>query len=64
VKVATVGHATADFYAEIRLELKSQGTPIPSNDTWIAAMTRQHQLPLLSQDHHFDQVKDIHRILF
>ena len=64
VQVATAGHTTAQSYAEIRLELKKQGSPIPSNDTWIAAMARQHQLPLLSQDRHFDQVKDLRRIAF
>jgi tRNA(fMet)-specific endonuclease VapC len=64
VQVATAGHATAQSYAEICLELKKQGSPIPSNDTWIAAMARQHQLPLLSQDRHFDQVKGLRRIAF
>ena len=52
---------TAAKYAEVRLELKRLGTPIPSNDMWIAALCRQHGLPLLSQDRHFDSVKGLRR---
>ena len=49
-------------YAAIRLELKRTGTPIPANDAWIAALCRQHGLPLLSRDTHFDAVKGIRRV--
>jgi len=64
VKVGLINHQTAKATAEIRLELKKQGTPIPSNDTWIAAQARQHGLPVLSNDTHFDQVKKLKRIGF
>jgi len=63
-KVAMVNHQTAKDYADIRLELKKGGTPIPSNDTWIAALARQHGLPVLSNDHHFDRVEKLKRIPF
>jgi tRNA(fMet)-specific endonuclease VapC len=53
---------TTAHYAEIRLELKQTGTPIPSNDLWIAALCRQHRMPLLSRDRHFDVVNGIRRI--
>ena len=36
--------------------LKQSGRPLPSNDLWIAALARQHRLPLLSRDGHFDFV--------
>lgn len=36
--------------------------PIPGNDFWIAALMRQHALPLLSQDRHFDFVSGIRRV--
>lgn len=55
---------TAVYYAEIRRELKQAGTPIPWHDVWIAAIVRQHQLPILSRDVHFDWVKGIRRISF
>jgi tRNA(fMet)-specific endonuclease VapC len=43
-------------------ELKRAGTPIPTNDLWIAALCRQHDLPLLSRDRHFDRVPGLRRI--
>jgi len=53
---------TAERYAEIRHELKSEGTPIPTNDLWIAALARQHQLPIATRDAHFRVVRGL-RIL-
>lgn len=64
VEIATVMRKTANAYADIRLELKRQGNPIPSNDTWIAALALRHSLPILSYDAHFDAVKEIRRIAF
>jgi tRNA(fMet)-specific endonuclease VapC len=60
--VLEVGEETSLRYADIRVELKRAGTPIPANDTWIAALCRQHALPLMSQDKHFDFVTGIHRL--
>ena len=51
-----VGLATARYYAEIRRELRTLGKPIPSNDLWIAALAREHRLPLVSLDQHFEAV--------
>ncbi len=47
---------TAHQYAEIFVALRAQGTPIPTNDLWIAALARQHRLPLLTFDTHFAAV--------
>ncbi len=63
-EIAAVTSATADAYADIRLELKRLGTPIPPNDAWIAALAHQHGLPVLSNDTHFDVVAGIRRIAF
>jgi tRNA(fMet)-specific endonuclease VapC len=49
-------------YAEITLELKRKGKPIPTNDIWIAALCRQHSFPLLSRDRHFDLVAGNKRV--
>jgi len=46
----------------IRLQLASAGTPIPMNDLWIAAIARQHKLPVISRDAHFDHVAGLTRI--
>ena len=63
-EIAAVTSATADAYADIRLELKRLGHPIPPNDAWIAALARQHALPVLSNDTHFDVVDGVRRIAF
>ncbi|MGH9529586.1 MAG: type II toxin-antitoxin system VapC family toxin [Terriglobales bacterium] len=60
--VLDANEPTTRHYAEITLELKRKGTPIPTNDIWIAALCRQHSLPLLSRDRHFDLVPGIKRI--
>ena len=61
-QILDVDEQTTIFYSAVRRELKKAGTPIPSNDIWIAALCRQHSLPLLSRDHHFDAVSGIIRI--
>jgi predicted nucleic acid-binding protein len=33
-----------------------RGTPIPTNDIWIAALAMQHGLPLYTRDAHFSSV--------
>jgi len=59
--VLDIGIETARHYAAIRLELKGAGKPIPSNDVWIAALSRQHALPVMSRDAHFDFVGGLRR---
>ena len=54
--------STIEHYADIRIELRRAGTPIPANDIWIAALVRQHDLPILSLDRHFDKIKGLLRI--
>ena len=61
-RVLDVNEETAMGYAWIRVQLKDAGTPIPSNDAWIAALCRQHSLPILSRDRHFDLVPDVRRL--
>ena len=64
LQIASVNRDTANFYAQIRLELKHAGTPIPSNDTWIAALAKQYDSPVQSNDLHFDCLSGIRRIAF
>ncbi len=56
VSLLAVDEETAEFYAEILIGLKSQGTPIPTNDIWIAAVAFQHGLKLFTRDRHFRHV--------
>ncbi len=50
---------TAERYAQIRRELKIAGTPIPTNDLWIAALARQHRMRLVTRDGHFRAVQGL-----
>jgi predicted nucleic acid-binding protein len=59
--VLAVTAETAASYATLRVGLKQQGTPIPANDAWIAALALQHKLPVLSRDRHFDAVAEVRR---
>jgi tRNA(fMet)-specific endonuclease VapC len=60
--VLNITDETTIHYAEVRLDLKRIGRPIPMNDVWIAALCRQHELPILSRDQHFDVVPRIKRL--
>ena len=61
-RVLDIDELTTFPYSAVRAELKKAGTPIPANDVWIAALCRQHSLPLLSRDRHFDAVPGIKRL--
>jgi predicted nucleic acid-binding protein len=60
-RILDVDERTTIAYAAVRLELKKAGTPIPSNDVWIAALCRQHSPPVVSRDLHFDAVPGLRR---
>uniref|UniRef100_Q02BQ0 Ribonuclease VapC n=1 Tax=Solibacter usitatus (strain Ellin6076) TaxID=234267 RepID=Q02BQ0_SOLUE len=61
-RVLNVDDATAAEYAILRSELKRGGSPIPANDVWIAALARQHSMPVISRDEHFDFVPKLKRL--
>jgi tRNA(fMet)-specific endonuclease VapC len=63
-EILPVTDTTASHYADLRIHLKSAGTPIAANDLWIAALTLEHQLPLLSNDAHFDLIPALLRLSF
>jgi len=48
--------ATADRFGRIAAALRRQGTPIPTNDIWIAAQVMEAGADLLSSDSDFDAV--------
>jgi tRNA(fMet)-specific endonuclease VapC len=53
---------TTRHYASLFRQLRAQGTPIPTNDLWIAALAIQHDLILLSRDEHFRHLPQIERL--
>jgi predicted nucleic acid-binding protein len=61
-QVLDIDERTSRHYAQLRLELKKQGKPIPANDLWIAALCRQYSFDVLSRDRHFDSVPGVKRL--
>ena len=58
-RILDVTQQTAEIYADIRLQLREDGSPIPENDVWIAALVREVAQPLLSRDAHFRHVRGL-----
>lgn len=56
VEVAQIGKTTSDRYSRIAAQLKRNGTPIPSNDIWIAAQTMEYGAELITSDRHFNKI--------
>jgi len=56
VVVHPIDEGTADFYASVLNDLRAAGTPIPTNDIWIAAVAFQHGYKIYSKDNHFNLV--------
>ncbi len=64
VRVVSLDEGTADRYAAIVHSLRTAGTPIPTNDVWIAASVMQHGPRLVTLDEHFRKVSQILVLLF
>lgn len=62
VRVLFPDEQTTFHYATIQHQLRSQGTPIPTNDMWVAALVIQHGLHLCSRDGHFDHLPQVPRV--
>lgn len=62
VQVLWPDEQTTQHYGLVYLQLKKQGTPVPSNDIWIGALAIQHHLVLASRDGHFEKLPQIVRI--
>lgn len=53
---------TTHHYAAVFRQLRRQGTPIPTNDLWIAALVLQHGLVLCARDRHFQRLPQITQV--
>ena len=63
VEELPVDREVARIYAEIMTELKKDGTPLPTNDVWIAATSARAGAPLLTFDEHFRAIGRVGTIL-
>ena len=59
VQVIYADDQTTHHYASLYRQLRRQGTPIPTNDIWIAALVLQHGLTLHARDRHFDHLPQL-----
>jgi len=62
VEVLYADAQTTHIYAETFARLRRNGTPIPTNDLWIAALAIQHSIPLCSRVAHFEKLPQIARL--
>jgi tRNA(fMet)-specific endonuclease VapC len=62
VAVLYADDQTSYHYASAYRQLRVQGTPIPTNDLWVAALVLQHNLRLHDRDPHFDHLPQIVRL--
>ena len=62
VDVVFADETTPHHYARLVFQLRRQGTPISTNDIWIAASAIQYDLTLYSRDVHFNHVPQIPRV--
>ena len=52
----TINAQTAKEYSTIYKHLRQQGTPIPTNDMWIAAIANQLDAAVFTYDDHFRKI--------
>jgi tRNA(fMet)-specific endonuclease VapC len=56
IDVLMLDDAASMIYADILTYLRRSGTPIPTNDIWIAAIAAREGLPVLTYDTHFESI--------
>jgi tRNA(fMet)-specific endonuclease VapC len=59
VSLLDVSEETAERYAVILNSLWQAGSPIPTNDIWIAASAMEHGLRVVTTDEHYDKIPQI-----
>ncbi len=61
VGVLIPSRETVEHYARLFVQLKRAGTPVPDNDLWIAALSLEHSLVLITRDRHFKRIPQLLR---
>jgi len=59
VSILSIDEETSERYAIILCDLRKRGTPVPTNDIWIAASAMQYGLKVLTTDSHYKRVSQI-----
>lgn len=56
VEILDVDDDAARIYAEIMFTLRKAGTPLPTNDIWIAAIAARESATVLTYNEHFRMI--------
>jgi len=59
VHMTPLTEKTSEFFALIAFQLKKAGTPIPTNDLWIAACAMEHGSAVATSDNHFQKISGL-----
>ncbi|MBN2494602.1 MAG: type II toxin-antitoxin system VapC family toxin [Deltaproteobacteria bacterium] len=59
VRVLDVDEECSHHYADIVAELQRAGTPVPTNDIWIAALATREGATVITYDSHFDCIRRV-----
>ena len=63
VNEVTVDVEVARIYAEVVVDLRRAGTPLPTNDIWIAACAVRSGSTVISFDRHFSEIARVGSIV-
>lgn len=59
VTVLEVDDEAASIYADLIVELRQAGKPLPSNDVWIGALSAREGATVLTYDEHFSELRRV-----
>ena len=59
VAILNVDDEAASHYADIVVELRRSGTPLPTNDIWIAALAAREGATVVTADGHFAYIRRV-----
>lgn len=57
VRVVAVDEEVASIYADVVIDLRAAGTPVPTNDMWIAASAIREAATVVTYDGHFRAIQ-------
>jgi len=63
VEELAIDGEVSHHYAGIVADLRRSGTPLPTNDLWIAATAARHGALVLSYDSHFESIARVGSLL-
>ena len=64
VRILQITEETSQVWAQVILDLKKAGTPIPTNDIWIASQCIETGAVLLTGDKHFSNITALRKITY